>query len=81
MYQKCREYQKSQMLEGVFFMGTKVTAMPGESVDSLIRKFNKKVQSEGILTEIKKREHYLKPSLRKQQKIQMARKKYIKSKF
>jgi len=62
-------------------MSTKVIAQPGESVDSLIRKFNKKVQNEGVLAEIKKREHYLKPSLKKQQKIQMARKKYIRNKF
>lgn len=62
-------------------MATKVVAQPGESVDSLIRKFNKKVQSEGILQEIKKREHYLKPSLKRQQKLQMARKKYIRSKY
>ncbi len=61
-------------------MATKVVAQPGESVDSLIRKFNKKVQSEGIMQEIKKREHYLKPSLKRQQKLQMARKKYIRSK-
>lgn len=65
----------------LLIMSTKVFAQPGESIDSLIRKFNKKVQSEGILQEIKKREHYLKPSLKKQQKIQMARKKYIRSKF
>lgn len=56
---------------------TKVIAQPGESVDSLLRKFNKKVQSEGILQEIKRREFYLKPSLKKQQKIQIARKKSI----
>lgn len=61
-------------------MSTKVVAQPGESVDSLIRKFNKKVQSEGIIAEIKKREHYLKPSLRRQQKIQIARKKTIRRK-
>lgn len=61
-------------------MSTKVVAQPGESVDSLIRKFNKKVQSDGIIAEIKKREHYLKPSLRKQQKIQIARKKSIRRK-
>lgn len=65
----------------VFDMSTKVIAQPGESVDSLIRKFNKKVQTEGILQEIKKREHYLKPSLKKQQKIQMARKKYARKKI
>ncbi len=55
----------------------KVIAQPGESVEALIRKFNKKVQNEGILMEIKKREHYLKPSLRRAQKIQIARKKFI----
>jgi small subunit ribosomal protein S21 len=62
-------------------MATKVIAQPGESVDALIRKFNKKVQTEGIMTEIKKREHYLKPSLKKQQKIQMARKRFIRKKI
>ncbi len=66
---------------GVLNLATKVVAQPGESVDALIRKFNKKVQTEGILAEIKKREHYLKPSLKKQQKIQMARKKFIRSKI
>lgn len=62
-------------------MATKVIAQPGESVDSLLRKFNKKVANEGILQEIKKREHYLKPSLKRQQKIQMARKRYIRGKI
>ena len=59
---------------------TKVVAQPGESIESMLRKFNKKVASEGIMMEIKKREHYLKPSLRRAQKIQMARKKFIKRK-
>lgn len=61
-------------------MATKVVAQPGESVESLIRKFNKKVQSEGILTELKKREHYLKPSLMRQAKFQIARKRTIRKK-
>ena len=61
-------------------MSTKVIAQAGESIDSLIRKFNRKVQNEGIILEIKKRGHYLKPSLRRAQKIQMARKKFIKRK-
>lgn len=61
-------------------MATKVVAQAGESVDSLIRKFNKKVQSEGIIAEIKKREYYLKPSLKRQQKAQIARKSTIRAK-
>jgi len=42
-----------------------VKANEGESVDSLIRKFNKKVQQEGILLELRKREFYEKPSVRR----------------
>ena len=61
-------------------MATRVVAQPGEPVDALIRKFNKRVQADGILTEIRRREFHLKPSLKKQQKIQMARKKFIRSK-
>ena len=39
-----------------------VRASDGESVESLIRKFNKKVQQEGILTEMRRREFYEKPA-------------------
>lgn len=57
-----------------------VKANEGESADSLIRKFNKKVQQEGILTEIRKREYYEKPSVRrKKQKEALERKKRARS--
>jgi len=42
---------------------TIVRAQEGEPVEVLIRKFNKKVQSDGILNELKKREFYEKPSI------------------
>lgn len=52
-----------------------VRAQRGESADSLIRKFTKKVLSEGILADLKKREFYQKPSeVRKQIKAEKARK-------
>lgn len=47
--------------------------MPGESDESLIRKFSKKVINEGILQEAKRREFYLKPSLARKQKQEDAR--------
>ena len=54
---------------------TKVVAKEGESVEVLIRKFNKKVLSDGILNELKKREYYEKPSvIRKRVKAEKARK-------
>ncbi len=52
-----------------------VKASEGESVESLIRKFNKKVQQEGILTELRRREFYEKPAeTRKKQKAAVERK-------
>ncbi|HKZ34696.1 MAG TPA: 30S ribosomal protein S21 [Patescibacteria group bacterium] len=52
-----------------------VKAHQGESVEQLIRRFNKKVQGEGILTDLRKHEFYEKPSsIRKQQKYALERK-------
>ncbi|MDP3724608.1 MAG: 30S ribosomal protein S21 [bacterium] len=54
-----------------------VRLQPGESVDSLIRKFNKRVATEGILIELKKREYYMKPSLARKHEREMSRRKNI----
>jgi len=51
-----------------------VKKQPGDSADSMIRKFSRKVMSEGIITEMKKREFYLKPSLAKKFKKELNRK-------
>ncbi|OGH23965.1 MAG: 30S ribosomal protein S21 [Candidatus Levybacteria bacterium RIFCSPHIGHO2_02_FULL_42_12] len=50
-----------------------VKKMPGESDDSLIRKFTRKVIFENILKEAKRRQFYLKPSLARKQKAEDAR--------
>lgn len=50
-------------------MATIVRKKPGESDDKLIAKFRKKVQAEQLLTEIKDREFYKKPSVRKKEKL------------
>ena len=47
-----------------------VKKRPGESPDSMIRKFSRQVMSEGIILEMKKREFHLKPSLAKKLKVQ-----------
>ena len=51
-----------------------VKKQPGDSTDSLIKKFSRKVMSEGIIQEMKKREFYLKPSLARKFKKELARK-------
>lgn len=47
---------------------TNVNAGDTESFESLLRRFNKKVQQEGILSEMRHREHYEKPSVRRKRK-------------
>ena len=45
-----------------------VVASEHESFDSLLKRFNKKVQRHGILSELRRREHYEKPSVRRKRK-------------
>ena len=51
-----------------------VKKRPGESADSLIRKFSRQVMSEGIMLEMKKREFHLKPSMAKKYRKELNRK-------
>lgn len=46
----------------------------GDTNDSMIKKFGRKIMSEGIIQEMKKREFYLKPSLARKFKKELARK-------
>ena len=47
----------------------------GESLESALKRFKKKVQKAGILTEVRRREHYEKPSVKKKRKSANAKKK------
>jgi len=49
-----------------------------ESFETALRKFKRQCEREGILSEIKKREHYEKPSVKKKKKALAARKKAVK---
>jgi small subunit ribosomal protein S21 len=52
-----------------------VTAGDGESVDSLLRRFKKKVQNDRILSEVRRRRFFEKPSVvRKRKKAAKLRK-------
>lgn len=55
-----------------------VKAKKDESADSMIRKFKKKVLNEDILTEVRKREFHVTPSMvKKERKNEVRRKKYV----
>jgi small subunit ribosomal protein S21 len=45
-----------------------VTAGQDENFDSLLKRFNRKVQQDGILSELRRREHYEKPSVKRKRK-------------
>nr|WP_228014557.1 30S ribosomal protein S21 [Fortiea sp. LEGE XX443] len=45
-----------------------------ETIDSALRRFKKKIQRAGILSEVKRRERYEKPSLRRKRKAEAVRK-------
>ncbi len=47
----------------------------GESFESLLKRFNKKVQQEGILSEARRREHFESPSVRRKKKAAAKRRK------
>ena len=49
-----------------------------ESLENALRRFKRKCEKSGILTEIKKRQHYEKPCVRKKRKAMAARKKLLK---
>ena len=58
--------------------------MPGvkvrenESFDNALRRFKKQCEKAGILSEVRKREYYEKPSVRKKRKALAARKRMLK---
>ena len=49
-----------------------------ESFETALNQFKKLCERDGILSDVKKREHYDKPSIRKKKKILAARKKAAK---
>ncbi|MBT3349738.1 MAG: 30S ribosomal protein S21 [Nitrospinaceae bacterium] len=51
----------------------------GESIDKALKQFKKQCEKSGILTEIKKREYYEKPSVKRKRKIIAARKKRVRA--
>jgi len=52
-----------------------VVAGDNESFESLLKRFNKRVQQEGILGEVRRREYYEKPSTKRKRKEAAKRRK------
>ncbi len=55
-----------------------VVVRDGESFESALRRFKKQCDISGILSEVKKREYFQKPSVKRKKKMLAAKKRAIK---
>jgi small subunit ribosomal protein S21 len=53
---------------------SEVIVRENESLDSALRRFKRQCAKAGVLAEVRKREHYVKPSVRRKKKSEAARK-------
>lgn len=57
---------------------SEIKVKKGESLDSALRRFKRSCQKAGVLSEVRKHEHYEKPSVRRKLKSEAARKRKFK---
>jgi small subunit ribosomal protein S21 len=55
-----------------------ITVKDNESFESALRRFKKQCEKSGILSDIRKREYYEKPSIKRKKKALAARKRLMK---
>jgi small subunit ribosomal protein S21 len=66
--------ESHQAVEGVYLGVAEVKIQEGESIESALRRFKRKVQQEDIIKDIKKHSFYLKPGDKRRAKQALARK-------
>ena len=57
---------------------SEIKVQKGESLDSALRRFKRSCQKAGVLSEVRKREHYEKPRVKRKLKSEAARKRKFK---
>ena len=57
---------------------SEIKVQKGETLESALRRFKRSCQNAGVLSEVRKREHYEKPSVRRKLKSEAARKRKFK---
>ncbi len=53
---------------------SEIRVKDNESLDSALRRFKRQCAKAGVISEVRKREHYEKPSVRRKKKSEAARK-------
>lgn len=69
---KCCKPLPSGQREGIEV--SEVRIKENESLDSALRRFKRSCAKSGVLAEVRKREHYEKPSVKRKKKSEAARK-------
>ena len=62
------------LLRGEGLQMAEVRVKENETLDSALRRFKRQCARSGVLTELRKREHYEKPSVKRKKKSEAARK-------
>lgn len=55
-----------------------IKVQEGDSLEAALKKFKRQCERDGILSEVRKREHFEKPSVKRKKKALAARKKALK---
>lgn len=57
---------------------SEIKVKENETLDSALKRFKRQCAKAGVIAEVRKREHYEKPSVRKKKKSEAARKRKVK---
>ena len=57
---------------------SEIKVRDNESIDSELRRFKRQTSRDGVIKEVRKREHYEKPSVKRKKKSEAARKRKYK---
>jgi len=74
MYQYAVKAVPKKSGGGEIKMANEIKVGKNETIDSALRRFKRMSQKAGTLAEVRKREHYEKPSVRRKKKSEAARK-------
>ena len=69
---------KALLMRGEGLQMAEVRVKENETLDSALRRFKRQCARSGVLTELRKREHYEKPSVKRKKKSEAARKRKYK---
>ncbi len=61
-------------------MSSEIKLGENESLESALRRFKKQCAKSGVISEVRKREHYEKPSVKRKKKSEEARRKNARNK-